>query len=32
MITPDIAHAVGKSVKDIATLLKRSSELIDGED
>ena len=32
MITPDIAHAVGKSVKDIASLVKRSSELIDGED
>nr|DAS41820.1 MAG TPA: repressor domain protein [Caudoviricetes sp.] len=32
MITPDIAHAVGKSVKDIASLVKRSSELIDSED
>ena len=32
MITPDIAHAVGKSVKDIASLVRRSSELIDGED
>lgn len=32
MITPDIAHAVGKSVKDIATLIKRSPELIDGGD
>lgn len=32
MITPDIAHAVGKSVKDIASLVKQSPKLIDGED
>lgn len=32
MITPDIAHAVGRCVKDISSLVKRSSELIDGSD
>lgn len=32
MITPDIAHAVGKSVKDIASLVKQSPKLIDGKD
>ena len=32
MITPDIAHAVGKCVKDISSLVKRSSELIEGKD
>lgn len=32
MITPDIAHAVGRCVKDISSLVKRSSELIEGSD
>ena len=32
MITPDIAHAVSRCVKDISSLVKRSSELIEGSD
>ena len=32
MITPDIAHAVGKSIKGISSLIKRSPELIPDKD